>query len=173
MLKHRYFTGEEIIRKLEEVPFFKAYKNNATIIKKIVDLCTIKKFKKGTSIIIEGDYGDELYIFLSGEIEIVKVTLQGEHYTLPTLDSGMGVISVGEFALIDNDRRSASVLAKTDCVSLVIKRQKFIEFGNSNPEVGLNITREIAKQLSLMLRKTNADVITLFSALVEEIGESH
>lgn len=173
MLQHKNLTDDEIFRKLKEVQFFKTYRNDNNIIKKIADLCAVKIFKKGASIIKEGEYGDELYIFLSGKIEIVKVTLQGEHYTLSTLDSGMGGISVGEFALIDNDKRSASVIAKTDCKCLVIKRHKFIEFGNQNPQVGLNVTRELAKQLSLMLRKTNADVITLFSALVEEIRESN
>jgi CRP/FNR family transcriptional regulator, cyclic AMP receptor protein len=173
MLQHKKYTDSEVFRKIKEVEFFKTYRNDDKVIKKITDLCTVKKFKKGSFIIEEGDYGDELYIFLHGKIEIVKVTLQGEHYTLSTLDSDMGGVSVGEFALIDNDKRSASVFAKTDCQCLVIKREKFIEFGNENPQVGLNITRELAKQLSLMLRKTNSDVITLFSALVEEIGETN
>lgn len=162
-----------IFTKLKEVQFFKMYAGDDNVVKKIAGLCTMKKFKKGTSIIKEGDFGDELFIFLNGEIEIVKETLQGEHYTLSTLAPGAGAIYVGEFALIDNDRRSATVLARTECECLVIKRDKFIEFGNENPEVGLNVTRAIAKQLSLMLRKTNADVITLFSALVEEIGGSN
>jgi hypothetical protein len=36
--------------------------------------------------------------------------------------------------------------------------------------MGLAITRAIARQISLWLRKSNADVITLFSALVDEIA---
>jgi CRP/FNR family transcriptional regulator, cyclic AMP receptor protein len=165
-------SAVEALSKLKEVQFFKMYARNDDVIKKIADLCTRKKFRKGSSIIKEGEYGNELFILLSGKIEIVKVTLQGEHYTLSTLDSGMGGVSVGEFALIDNDRRSATVIANTECECLVIKRDDFLEFGDKNPEIGLNITRAIAKQLSTMQRKTNSDVITLFSALVEEIGGS-
>ena len=131
-----------------------------------------KRFKKGATIIKEGDYGDELFIFLTGKIEIAKQTLQNEPYTIITLNADRGGIYVGEFALIDNDKRSATVIAETDCECLVIKRDKFIRFGNKNPEVGLNVTRAIARQLSVMLRKTNTDVITLFSALVEEIASS-
>lgn len=52
---------------------------------------------------------------------------------------------------------------------MVLKRNRFIQFGDENPEIGLNITRAIAQELSLKLRKTGTDVITLFSALVEEI----
>jgi len=171
MLQHKKKnTDAEILTKLKEVRFFKMYSDNDTVIEKIAGLCTVKKFNKGISIIKEKDYGDEFFIFLRGEIEIVKKTMQGEHYTLSTLDSNASGICVGEFALIDNDRRSATVIAKTACKCLVIKRERFVKFGNENPEIGLNITREIARQLSAMLRKTNSDVITLFSALVEEIG---
>lgn len=159
-----------VLSKLKEVQFFKMYAHDDSVIKKIAGLCTRKTFKKGKAIIGEGESGDELFIFLNGKIEIVKETLQNEPYTITTLDASTGGVYVGEFALIDNDRRSATVIAKTDCDCLVIKREKFIQFGNKNPEVGLNVTRAIARQLSLMLRKTNADIITLFSALVEEIG---
>jgi CRP/FNR family transcriptional regulator, cyclic AMP receptor protein len=171
MLRSKINTADdEVIKKLKEVQFFKMYAHNDSVIEKIAALCTRKKIRKGASIIKEGEYGDELFIILSGEIEIVKETLQGEHYTLSTLNSKMGGIYVGEFALIDNDRRSATVIAKTECECLIIKRNAFIDFGNENPEIGLNITRALARQLSFMQRKTNSDVITLFSALVEEIG---
>ena len=77
---------------------------------------------------------------------------------------------MGEIALIDHDRRSASVEAKTDCECIVLNRDSFLKFGNEYPVIGLNITRAIAQQLSQKLRKSSTDVITLFSALVEEIS---
>jgi CRP-like cAMP-binding protein len=141
MLQFNDVDKSEIRHKLKEVKFLKAYRDDDKILEMISGLCAIKKFKKGASIIKEGEYGDELFIILTGEIEIVKETLQGEHYTLTTLNSESGGIVVGEFALIDNDKRSASVIANTDCICLVIKRQKFIKFGNQNPLIGLNITR--------------------------------
>ena len=160
----------EIIEKLKEVDFFKIYADDSEVIRKIVEICTRKKFHIGGAIIEEGEHGDELYIIINGKIDIVKETLQCEKYTVITLDAGKGGIYVGELALIDNDKRSATVIARTDCECIVIKRQRFIKFGDENPEIGLNITRAIARQLSTKLRKTNEDVITLFSALVEEIA---
>lgn len=164
------FNDQEIFSKLKEVQLFKVYADREDVIKKIAEMCSHEKFKQGAAIINEGSFGDELYIILKGEIEIVKQTLQNEKYTVTTLSAAMGGIYVGELALIDNDRRSASVLAKTDCECLVVKRDRFIKFGDENPEIGLNITRAIASQLSSKLRKTGSDVITLFSALVEEIA---
>lgn len=162
----------EILKKLKEVSFFNMYADNDEVIKKIANMCTRKKIKKGNTIIEEGDFGDELYIILKGQIDIIKKTLQNEEYTVTTLNADMGGICVGELALIDNDRRSASVTAETECECLVLNRDKFIQFGDKHPDIGLNITRAIASQLSSSLRKSNSDVITLFSALVEEISEN-
>ena len=162
--------NEEIINKLREVSFLNVYSNDSEVIKKVALLCTKKKYKKGDVIIEEGEYGDELFIIIKGKIDIVRKTLQNEKYIVSTLSSEMGGISVGELALIDNDKRSATVTAETDCECLVINRDNFVKFGNDNPAIGLNITRAIARQLSERIRKTNADVIILFSALVEEIA---
>ena len=163
-------SDSRILKRLKEVHFFKMYADNEDIIDKIAEMCTVKKFKNGSTIIAEGEAGDELYIMLTGEIEIVKETLQKEQYTVVTRNADMGGVYVGEFALLDNDKRSATVIAKTDCECLVIKRDRFLKFGDENPEMGLNITRAIAQQLSTRIRKTNMDVITLFSALVDEIS---
>ena len=159
----------DIAETIKEVSFFKEYLVDEEVISQIINLCKPKNFKKGSVIIKEGDQGDELFIILKGEIDIVKKTLQNEKYVVTSLNSTMGGIYVGELALIDNDKRSATVEARTDCECLVLNRENFIRFGDENPKIGLNITREIAKQLSQKLRKTGSDVITLFSALVEEI----
>lgn len=161
---------DPVIDVLKEVSFFKSFAKNDDIMQKISGMCTTRKFANGKTIIEEGEFGDELYIMLSGEIDILKKTLQNERYTVTTLSSSMGGVYVGELALIDDDRRSATVTAKTDCDCLVIKRKDFIHFGDANPDIGLEITRSLASQLSSKLRKTNSDVITLFSALVEEIA---
>ena len=160
----------EIEKKIVEIPFFKKYAHNEAIIKNIVKLCEFRNFKKGSTIINEGEQGDELYIILEGEIDIIKRTMQNEKYVVTTLNANKGGVYVGELALIDNDKRSATVEAKTNCECLVLNRDNFIKFGDEYPEIGLNITRAIATQLSQKLRKTGTDVITLFSALVEEIS---
>ena len=159
----------DIVNKLRTIPFFTAYKDNDNVIRSIAGLCEVKNFKRGSTIIKEDDQGDELFIVIKGEIDILKTTLQNEKYVVTTLNSETGNVFVGELGLIDRDRRSATVEAKTDCECLVLKRNKFIQFGDENPEIGLNITRAIARELSQKLRKTGSDVITLFSALVEEI----
>jgi len=163
-------SNESIFKKLRQVDIFSMYADDEDVINKISNICKNKIFKKGKKIIEEGQHGDELYIILSGEIDILKKTLQDEKYTVTSLSDQMGGIYVGELALIDNDMRSASVVAKSDCQCLVINRKDFVQFGNENPAIGLSVTRAIASQISSRLRKSNSDVITLFSALVDEIS---
>jgi CRP/FNR family transcriptional regulator, cyclic AMP receptor protein len=163
-------SGDIILDKLKQVSFFSMFENDMDVLGKLAGMCIRRHYKKGKFIIREGDYGDELFIILNGEINIAKNTLQNEQYTVTTLSADMGSINVGEIALIDNDRRSASVVAQTDCECLVVNRDDFVKFGDENPPAGLAITRAIASQLCANLRKSNTDIITLFSALVEEIS---
>lgn len=160
----------EIFEQLRKVSYFKMFDKDEKIIDSIAGMCKQRSFSAGATIIKEGDHGDELFIVLKGEIEIQKKTLQNEPYTVTSLNANIGGISVGELAMIDNDMRSATVVAKTDCRCLVINRDDFLSFGDRYPEIGLKITRAIASQLSSKLRKANEDVIILFSALVEEIA---
>ena len=162
--------ADVIEEKIKEVSFFREYKNNKEVINRIINSCEVKFFKKGSTLIKEGDFGDELFIVLNGQIDIIKTTMQNQKYVVTSLDSKSGSVYVGELALIDNDRRSANVEARTDCDCLVLKRENFIKFGDEYPVIGLHITRLIAQQLCQNLRKASTDVITLFSALVEEIS---
>lgn len=160
-----------VLKRLKEVSFLKMYSDSDAVITKIGNICSRKQFKARSYLIREGDYGDDLFIVLKGDIEIQKKTLQNETYTVTEINADAGGVSVGELALLDHDQRSASVYAKSDCDCLIIKRDDFIRFGDENPEIGLKITRAIASQLCTKLRKSNSDVITLFSALVHEIAD--
>ena len=75
----------------------------------------------------------------------------------------------GELALMDADRRSATIKTIEDCNVLVMSRDNFEELGNRHPDIGLAIMRELAKILSRRFRDTNSDVILLFEALVQEV----
>lgn len=164
-------NDDNIFNKLKKVSIFQVIAGDDEIMKKIYSRCKHRKIKKNETLIEEGNTGDELFFILSGKISILKKTLQSEKYTVASLDADERGIAVGELAMIDSDKRSATVVAETDCEYMVINRENFIKFGDENPEAGLQMTRVIAGRLSSQLRKANTDVITLFSALVTEISE--
>jgi len=160
---------EELIAKLKQIPLFEEIKDNDTFIRSLVDICKIREYKAGETIIKEDDMGAEMFVVYQGVVEILKRTRAGDNYTVVTLKAEYNVF-FGELALIDDDKRSATVQASEDSVFLVITKSDFLKLGNEHPNIGLPIARSIAKILAGRLRKTNSDMMTIFDALVNEIG---
>ncbi len=104
-------------------------------------------FPSGSYIVKEGNIGSHMYIILSGEARVFKDS-RDSPLVLARL---VAADSFGEMALADNEARSASVKADSDCV-LVRINDKVI---NSRPEIGLKVYRNIAKLLSARLREAD------------------
>lgn len=159
----------EMIKKLSKISLFNNFKENKDELIKVANILKPIFFRVGDKIIVEDNDGDCLFILKSGKVLISKKTLEKEDYTIVTLSDEMNVF-FGELALLDEDKRSATITALTDCELWSISRKDFFDLGEKEPYLCLIITREIARILASRLRKSNVDVITLFEALVEEIG---
>jgi CRP/FNR family transcriptional regulator, cyclic AMP receptor protein len=162
---------QETIEKFRQVSLFQAFKDDSVALEQIARLFTTIRCEAGSAVITEGETGDVMYIIKSGIVEIVKKTKPGDPYTVAELSSDKNMF-FGEMALIDQDRRSASVLCKTACEFYMLTREHFLGLGDNHPAIGLALTRELAKIVCNRLRKANSDVITLFDALVGEVVES-
>ncbi len=163
-------SQKEIVEKLKQIPLFEEIKGNPDYITSLMKICRIREYKEGEVIIKEGDLGSEMYIVYEGGVEIKKRTRAGDDYTVVKLKAEYNVF-FGELALIDDDKRSATVIAREDSKFLVITKDNFLKLGNNQPEIGLPITRAIAKILAGRLRKTTSDMLTIFDALVNELGD--
>ena len=160
--------NQAVLEKLKQIPIFEEIASNEEFLKELMGICKVKSAGKGETVIKEGNVGDEMYIVYSGAVEIKKRTRAGDEYTVVRLRSEHNVF-FGELALIDDDKRSASVKATEDSEFLVITKGAFMKLGDSYPSIGLPITRAISKILASRLRKTTADMLTLFDALVNEL----
>lgn len=157
-----------LLEKLREIPLFHAIRNQPEELEKLEKICDIRTVNKDQVIFLEGDSGNEMFIPVTGEVEILKRTRDGDNYTVTRLNASEPIF-FGELALVDDERRSATVLATTEGECLVISKKSFLEFGDKYPEIALPITRAIAQTLASRLRKTTADMLTLFDALVNEV----
>lgn len=101
-------------------------------------------FVPGAYIVKEGNVGTHMYIILAGEARVLKSGRDGE-VELARLGPAD---SFGEMALADNEARSASVIADSDCVLVRINDHAI----HAKPEVGLKVYRNITKVLSARLR---------------------
>jgi CRP/FNR family transcriptional regulator, cyclic AMP receptor protein len=160
--------NEEILEKLKLIPFFTEIKDNDGYMRQLLGIITTKKVSKGEYIIKEGELGAEMYIPYNGEVEIRKKTRAGDDYTV-IIERAEKNISFGEMALIDDERRSATVIAVADTTLLVITKKDFLALGDTHPMICLPITRAISRILASRLRKTTQDMLTIFDALVNEI----
>ena len=163
-------SSEQYKDKLKSIALFEALKENEEAMNKILAITSLRTFNSGEYIIKEGEMGDELFILLEGAVDILKKTMAGDDYVVASLKAEYNIF-IGELALIDNDRRSASVVTTEESEVLVIGKEDFMGLGNSDPHIGLSITRVISKILSGRLRKTNDDMMTLFNALVTEVQD--
>lgn len=160
--------AEQIISRLKKISLFADFADDEERLKKVCKYTEVEKFSGGDTIIAEGELGDKLYILNKGTVRILKSTLSSEKYTVTLLVADANIF-FGEIALIDSDRRSATVTAESDCEVISINRKNYMDLCEHDPLLGYKITLNIAKKLSASLRKMNTDVITLFEALVAEV----
>ena len=101
-------------------------------------------FAPDSYIIKEGNVGTHMYIILNGDARVMKSGREGE-FELARLAPAD---SFGEMALADNEARSASVIAVTECALVRINDRAI----NSRPDIGLKVDRNIARVVSTRLR---------------------
>ncbi len=134
-----------------------------------------REFPAGQVIIQEGDPGDSLYIMVNGEVEITKLlTLVLDKDTpkervMIRLKAEDGAY-FGEMSLLEDDPRSATVTALSDCRVLELFQKDFLELVRKDPAIGLKLLLRLAQLLSRHLRKTNQDVVKLTTALAISLG---
>ncbi len=105
-----------------------------------------KSFAAGQSVFKAGDPGDSMYIVNEGEVEILDGATSLEVV-------GPGSI-FGELALIDDEPRSATAVAKTDCKLVAVDRRRFEFMVTETPFFALAVMKVVADRL----RRTNARV---------------
>jgi CRP/FNR family transcriptional regulator, cyclic AMP receptor protein len=96
----------------------------------------------GKIIFAQGDPGDVMYVVVDGQAQIV---IDGK--LVETVRSG-GIL--GEMALIDSGPRSASGIAKTQCVLVPIDEKRFGDLVARRPEFALHVMRVLANRLRRM-----------------------
>ncbi len=163
---------EQVLPKLIKIQLFSDFDINSEedkrILKAVFDNLSIQKFKAGEKIIKEGEVGDSFFILYSGQVLITRDTPAGDVIALATLSSEQNIF-FGETALISNDSRSATVTAKTECVTLTLSGKKFLEICDTEPLLGYRVLTTLARRLANTVREMNKDKAILYEALCNEI----
>ncbi len=103
-------------------------------------------YDAGHKLFDQGDMGDAAYIIVEGEAEVLVDTPKGEVRVATLCRNDF----VGEIAILCDVPRTASVLAKTELVTLRISKDLFFRLIAEFPQMAVEIMRELAHRLERM-----------------------
>ncbi|PLX69473.1 MAG: hypothetical protein C0603_00665 [Denitrovibrio sp.] len=124
-----------------------AFKVNADITSLFTQYGKLKAYKDGSEIVKQGDYSNFVYIVLEGEAEVIRIDRFGNENTLAQI--GVGDI-VGEMGAFLNNKRSATVKAKTIVKALECPNQMFIRGLFSTHELTYRIMKNFADRINTL-----------------------
>ena len=142
---------------------------------RFADVTREREYPKNSVILFEDDPGDALYIVSTGQVKVVLIGEDGREVILSVLGDGD---FFGEMALIDDEPRSAHVIAMKDSHLLVLRREDFQAQLEAHPPIGLKLLRVLVQRLrradekigGLVLLDVNGRVAQLLLDLAEEGG---
>ncbi|HEU5219720.1 MAG TPA: Crp/Fnr family transcriptional regulator [Gemmatimonadales bacterium] len=134
-----------------------------------------RRAPRGGLILSQGDRGDTLFLIRSGQVKVSVVAEDGREVILSVLGSGS---FFGELALLDDEPRSAHVIAMEDTTLLQLRREDFRNRLTLSPDLSVSLLRELSQRLrraddtiaSLMLLDVNGRVANLLLELAREEG---
>ena len=100
----------------------------------------IVTYKKGQILFLEGDDSQDLYVLVSGDLDVIK----GDTKIARISESGA---LFGEMSFLLGARRTATVKAGTDVKTIRIPKEKITHFLNEFPEVASEISKILAQRL--------------------------
>ena len=158
----------EIIRR---VPLFAHLADEQ--IAEIAEVTRERSYPKHSVILFEDDPGDALYVVISGEVKVVLIGEDGREVILSVLREGD---FFGEMALIDDEPRSAHVIAMEDSDLLVLRRGDFQQRLRETPQIALGLLVGLSRRLrraddkigGLVLLDVNGRVARLLLEMADE-----
>src|SRR5438552_4788254 len=125
----------------------------------------------GDFLIVEGDQADDLYVVVSGELEVTKRSGNAE---IPLARVGPGAVQ-GELAALERGQRMASVRALTETEVLRIPFEAGLDLLSAGHDGALGIVRTVISRLrgmeaTLRQREKLAALGTLSAGLAHELN---
>jgi CRP/FNR family cyclic AMP-dependent transcriptional regulator len=139
------------------------------------DVVREREYPKNSVILFEDDPGDALFIVASGQVKVVLIGEDGREVILSVLSDGD---FFGEMSLIDDEPRSAHVIAMKDSSLLVLRRDDFQQQIQQLPSIALKVLKVLVGRLrradakigGLVLLDVNGRVAKLLLDLADESG---
>lgn len=120
-------------------------------IKKLVKVCSVRKFGPQAIVFKEGDPGAEMFIILSGSVRVLIAAPNGNNVEIAILKAGD---TFGEMSLFEGMYRSATIQALEETATVAVNESNFESVICQDPSLSLRIM----KSLSGRIRRQNAEL---------------
>jgi len=133
---------------LKAVPLFSSLPDEQ--LRMLMPVVSRKAVARSTTVITGGDSTDSLYIVISGRLKVMMSDAEGKEVILSILGPGE---YFGEMGLIDDEPRSASVVAIESCELLYIAKRDFKKCLADNADMAMAVMRGLVRRLREADRK--------------------
>jgi CRP/FNR family transcriptional regulator, cyclic AMP receptor protein len=156
---------------LKAVPLFASFPEDQ--LRMLTTVVSRKSVTRSTMVMAAGDATDSLYIVLSGRLKVMMSDAEGKEVILAILGPGE---FFGEMGLIDDEPRSASVVALEACELLGITKRDFKKALADNFEMTMAVMRGLVRRLREADRKIGSlallDVYGRVARLLLDMAEN-
>jgi CRP/FNR family cyclic AMP-dependent transcriptional regulator len=118
---------------------------DATSAAELERLAQIKEYDEGAVIASQEETGDALYVLVKGRVKVVLYGDSGREIILNVFKSPGDFF--GEMSLLDDEPRSATLVASEDSRLLVLSRADFRAHIQRHPKTALRVLTEMSRRL--------------------------
>ena len=133
----------ERMLELRRVPLFERL--DPEDLQRVAAVADERSFAPGTTIVREGDVGDELFVILEGRVRVEKLDPDGSTRAIRTYEAGD---HFGELAVLLERPRVASVVAESEVRTLVIGGDGLTAILRERPEAAMAMLATLAERIS-------------------------
>lgn len=136
----------EIVGILQRIPLFAGIDRSK--LKLLAFTSDHAAFDRGQFVFKQGDRGDNAYVIIDGEVDVVLESIGG-----PRIVAVLGRDQVfGEMALLSNAPRTTSIRARGPMKAVVITSDVFLRLIEENSAIAANMMRTLAARLATTLQ---------------------
>ena len=117
---------------------------------------SINHFEEDEIIFSEGDMGTFMCLIIDGSVSVQKLNHEGENVELAKLGKDR---TIGEMAVLDGERRSATCIAASNCTVLILSKDGLEKMMLETPRIAAKVIRAIAISLSRRLRMADGKLV--------------
>ncbi len=141
---------------LKKIEIFKMLDDSG--LEKILGIIELKEFEKETVLFEQNFEREKIYLILSGEVELYKLSTFGEKIYITQFQK---YDFIGEGAIVDDSPHSTCAATLSDAELYEINTVKFKEILNQDGKIAVKILTEISQIISRRMSNSNIRLINV------------